>query len=162
MKLNHLVRIALLFMLMHLFPQSVLALSELGNNPFHPTAIESEAEMKAMLVEYKSEVKEGLIKAGQPELYEPLYEQLADAEVERVQYQRGRQFDWMFYRKKGQGRVRIDKDVVWESDEPLNSFLFAIDHEGQRYTMAVPPVCGNLTLAGIGYKSETRTEDQIS
>lgn len=128
---------------------SAFALSQLGQNPFS-SPMESVEEMKNMLFDNRDDVQEGLTKAGYPELYEPMMAQLADAEVETVQYQPGQTFPWMFYRKDGQGSVRIDKDVVWEGDEPFRSWDFSVDHNGQRHAFTVPPVCGNLTLVGIG------------
>ncbi len=126
------------------------ALSELGKNPFYSNAIESEEEMVQMLLANSGDVQKGLTKAGMPELYEPLMAQLPEAEVERVQFNPGDTFPWMFYRKDGRGPVRIDKDVVWEGEEPFNSYQFSIDYNDRRHTFAVPPVCGNLAYVSAG------------
>lgn len=129
---------------------SAFALPALGLNPFYHTHLGSEDEMKSMLLDNRDDVREGLRKAGDEELYEPLIAQLPDAEVETVEYRPGQTFPWMFYRKDGRGNVRIDKDVVWEGAEPFSSYNFTIDHQGQRYTFTVPPICGNLTFVGAG------------
>lgn len=149
MKLRPILHISIIILVLVLSVHSAYALRELGNNPFYPSPITSEAELRSMLLDYKSDIKEGLTKAGNPELYEPLYTQLPDAEISKVSYSKGQRLNWMFYRKNGKGPVRVDKDVVWESTEPLQSYEFTIDHEGQRYLMTVPPICGNLALAGI-------------
>ncbi len=149
MKLKPILQITIIFLISVVSVHSAYAIRELGNNPFYPSPIKSEAELRSMLLEYKSEVKEGLTKAGYPFLYEPLYQQLPEAEISKVQYNEGQTLKWMFYRKNGKGKVRIDKDVVWESKEPLKSYEFNVDHDGQQYIMTVPPVCGNLALAGI-------------
>ncbi len=129
---------------------SAFALSELGKNPFYSNYIESEEEMVQMLLANSDDIEKGLTKAGMPELYEPMMAQLPEAEVERVQFHPGDTFPWMFYRKDGRGPVRIDKDVVWEGEEPFNSYSFHIDYNDRRHTFTVPPVCGNLTYVGAG------------
>ncbi len=149
MKLKLIVQSVVIILITILSVSSAYALRELGNNPFYHSHIKSEAELRSMLLENKDDVRDGLSKAGYPQLYEPLYQQLPEAEISKVQYSKGQTFDWMFYRKNGKGKVRIDKDVVWESTEPMKSYEFYVDHDGQRYIMTVPPVCGNLTLAGI-------------
>ncbi|MEE4240107.1 MAG: hypothetical protein V2I36_01480 [Desulfopila sp.] len=150
MKMKLLLHIVVSSLVVVLSAQSVLALRELGQNPFYSGPIESEEAMKNMLIDKRDDVREGLIKAGYPGLFEPLMAQIADAEVKKVLYQKGQTFEWMFYRKKGQGPVRVDSNVVWESEEPIRSYEFFVDDNGLRYTLAVPPICGNPALLGFG------------
>lgn len=126
------------------------AISTLGRNPFYPNYINDAAGIKRALIETKADVQIGLQEAGNPELYEPLFSQLADIELKKVAYGKGQTFEWMFYRKNGKGRVRVDKGVIWESDEPLESYEFFLDVEGTRYILTVPAICGNLALVGSG------------
>ncbi len=150
MKMKLFVQVVTVSLVMALSAQSALALRELGQNPFYSDPIESEEAMKNMLLDKRDDVKEGLIKAGYPGLHEPLMAQIADAEIRKVQYQKGQTFEWMFYRKNGKGSVRVDSNVVWESDDPIRSYEFYVDSNGMRYTLAVPPICGNPALVGFG------------
>ncbi len=141
--------VVLLFMLAGLAINAG-AITRFGDNPFYQPPLSSVEQMKNMFMEHKSDVQKGMQKAGLGELYEPLMAQLPNAEVAEVEYQKGQELEWMFYRKKGQGPVMIDKGVVWESDTPFTGYQFFVDYNGQRYTFVVPLVCGNLALMGIG------------
>lgn len=147
---RYIVTAALVFFCVLLCTSSAFALRELGNNPFHHSALSSEAEVRQMLLDNKDDVKIGLNAAGNGELYEPLYAQLEKSEMSAELYAPGKKFDWMFYRKKGKGPVRVDKDVVWEGKEPMRGYSFPVDIDDKRYTMLVAPACGNLALAGVG------------
>lgn len=103
-----------------------------------------------MMEEQKDDVKKGLQLAGMGELYEPLMVQLPNAEIRTVQYQKGQTLEWMFFRKNGTGPVRIDRNVIWESETPFTGYEFDIDFKEKRYTFVVPLVCGNVALSGIG------------
>lgn len=150
MKMKLFVQVVTVSLVMAFSAQSAMALRELGQNPFYSGPIESEEAMKNMLLDNRDDVKEGMIKAGYPGLYEPLMAQIADADIRKVQYQKGQTFEWMLYRKNGKGPVRVDTNVVWESDDPIRSYEFYVDSNGMRYTMTVPPICGNPALVGFG------------
>lgn len=149
MKLKLFSQVTIILLLTLNAAHTVNAISILGGNPFYQPPLSSEIDMKNMIIQKQDDVKAGLVMAGQEELFAPLISQLPDADVATVEYRKGQVIQWMFYRKDGKGTVRIDKDEVWESEKPFVGYEFFIDHEGQRYTFVVPPVCGNLALLGI-------------
>lgn len=150
MKLKILLQTAVVTLVVLMAGHSAMALTVLGQNPFYSTYLADEAQVKQMLESSRADVKEGLMKAGSGDLFEPLFAQLAGTEMTKVQYRKGQRFEWMFFRKKGKGRVRVDKDVVWEGNDPIDGYEFTIDSNNQRHTMTVLPVCGNLSLLGSG------------
>ncbi|BHH84032.1 hypothetical protein [Desulforhopalus sp. 52FAK] len=124
-------------------------LMEIGRSPFHQPPLTTVDTLQAMVVDQDQDVKKGFEKAGNPELYEPFVAQLPSAEIEKVDFQKGSWFEWMFFKKKGKGAVRVAKDVTWVNEKPFQGFKFDIDHEGQRYTFGVPLGCGNIALMGV-------------
>ncbi len=124
-------------------------MTQLGRHPFYQPPLTSSDEVRAMLIDKQDDVKKGLVKANQGDLFDPLMAQLPEAAISEVQYQKGQTFQWMFYRRNGTGPVRVDKSVVWEADTPMDSYEFSIEHQSQRYIFTVPPVCGNLALVTI-------------
>jgi hypothetical protein len=137
------------FLLIVFFAHTANAITEFGQNPFSDKQLTSENDLKSMLQTQETDVKKGLIKAGHGDITESFFTQLPDAEVSIMTYEKGQRFPWMFYRKKGKGPVRIDKDVVWEADQSFSVYEFYIDQGDNRYTFVVPPVCGNLTLKDV-------------
>ncbi|PIE65345.1 MAG: hypothetical protein CSA26_03205 [Desulfobacterales bacterium] len=130
--------------------QTAAALTEFGRNPFHQSPLTSDKEMKALFAERQDDIRNGLTRAGMPEIYEPLMIQLPRATVRTVSYPKGTRLQWMFFRKNGTGPVRIDKDVLWESEQPFSGYEFQIDFKGSRYTFVVPLACSNLALSDVG------------
>lgn len=128
---------------------SAMAISVIGNNPFHQPPLTSVEDFQNMVVTQKDDIKKGFEIAGIGPVYDSFMAQIGDAEITPVEYQKGETMQWMFYRKKGKGPVRVDKVVVWEGDTPLKGYEFFIDHEGQRYTFMVPLICGNIALKDI-------------
>ena len=141
--------IVVFLILFALSASNAAAITVFGNHPFYKPPLTSVSEFKAMVLEQKDAVRKGLELAGAGELYEPLMAQLPNAEVKTVQYHKGQTLKWMFFRKNGTGPVRIDRNVVWESETPFTGYEFDIDFKGNRYTFVVPLVCGNVALAGI-------------
>jgi hypothetical protein len=137
------------FLLLVCFAHSANAITEFGQNPFYNKPLTSESDLKSMLQTQQDDVKKGLIKAGHGDITESFFSQLPDAEVSMMTYDKGQRFPWMFYRKKGKGPVRIDKDVVWEANQSFSVYEFYVDQDNSRYTFIVPPVCGNLALKNI-------------
>ncbi len=150
MKLKLFSQITIAFLLSVCTAHTVYAISSLGNNPFYKPPLSSVSDMKNMFIEKQDDVKAGLVKAGYGDLFEPLIAQLQDADVATVEYHKGQELQWMFYRRGGKGAVRVDQGVLWESDTPFTSFEFDVDHKGQRYTFTVPLACGNLALLAVG------------
>jgi len=124
-------------------------LMEIGRSPFHQPPLTTVDTLQVMVQAQAQDVKKGFEKAGSPELYEPFVGQLPTTEIEKVDFQKGSWFEWMFFKKKGKGAVRVAKDVTWANEKPFPGFKFDIDHEGQRYTFAVPLGCGNIALMGV-------------
>ncbi len=150
MKRHYFVPLLLVVVSLTWLATSAQAITHLGKNPFFKPPLTSSDQMKQMLVEKKDDVKKGLTMAGNGELFTPLMEQLPEATVTTVEYQKGQHLQWMFYRRNGKGPVRVDKDVTWESDEAFTGYEFFIDYQGNRYTFTVPLVCGNLALNSVG------------
>lgn len=148
MKLKNIIQIFVVIFAICFTTQSAFAIRVLGQNPFYGSSIKSADDVRAMILSSQADIEKGLAKVGKSQLLEPLVTQIPGATITEVQYAKGQTFEWMFFKKKGTGTVRVDKDVVWEADTPMNVYEFAIDHDGMRHTMAVPPVCGNLTLLG--------------
>lgn len=149
MRLKFFSQITLAFLLLVCTAHTVHAISTLGGNPFYQPPLSSVSDLRNMVMEKQDDVKAGLVKVGQGELFDSLNSQLPDVDVATVEYKKGQTLQWMFYRKDGKGAVRVDKDVVWESDTPFTGYEFFIDHDGQRYTFVVPLVCGNLALMAV-------------
>ncbi len=124
-------------------------LTQLGHHPFSQPQLTSISDLRNMIEANKNDIKEGLVLAGLPEIYEPLMEQLPIAEIKKVYYEDGTEFDWMFHRKKGMGQVLIAKDVTWINKESIEAYQFYIDAGEKRYTFAVPLICSNLSLRGV-------------
>ncbi len=123
-------------------------LMRIGQSPFYQPPLTSPAELVAMVKSMPSEVKAGFTKAGRSDLYQPFMEQIGTTEIETVQFQKGSHFDWMFYKKKGTGSVRVVKDVTWGNEKPFTGFRFNIEKDGSLYTFVVPLGCGNIALMG--------------
>ncbi|WP_136806537.1 hypothetical protein [Desulfosediminicola flagellatus] len=149
MKQKTFFHITFLFMFIVCIAHSAHALTEFGQNPFNHTSINSADELKTMLMAQETDIRAGMKKAGIGNVSDALYMQLTKMEVTMAEYGKGQRFPWMFYRKGGKGPVRIDKDVVWESDSNFSVYEFHVDKDGKRYTFVVPPVCGNLTLKTV-------------
>jgi hypothetical protein len=97
----------------------------------------------------QADVQKGFELAGHSELFETFMAQLSTVQIDRVDFQKGSKFEWMFYKKKGNGAVRIAKDVTWGNDKPFPGFKFDLDKDGNRYSFAVPLGCGNIALIGV-------------
>ena len=149
MKLRLVSSIALVLFMSVCTAHTVFAISQLGGNPFYKPPLTSVDDLKSMVTKSQNDVKAGFVKAGNGDIFDAFVLQLPRADIKRRTYQKGQTFRWMFYRKGGKGPVRIDKNVVWESDTPFTGYEFFVDYNGNRYTFVVPPVCGNIALMAI-------------
>lgn len=149
MKLRLFSFITLVFFVSICTAQTVYAISSLGGNPFYRPPLTSVDEFKSMVMNNQDDVKKGLTKAGNGDLFDAFIAQLPDAEVVTAQYYKGHTLQWMLYKKGGEGAVRVDKGVVWESDKPFTGYEFYIDNNGDRYTFVVPLVCANIALMEV-------------
>lgn len=123
-------------------------LVEIGRSPFHQPPLKNKEELVKMLKAKNPEVAKGFALAGRSDLYEAFMEQVIKTKIDLVQFPKGSQFEWMFYKKKGKGTVRIVKDVIWGNDKPFPGFQFTVDKGGIRYTFVIPLGCGNVALMG--------------
>ena len=122
-------------------------LNEIGRSPFHQPPLTSVEEMQAMFKEKQKDIQKAFIMAGEPELFEAFFVHAPQADVKTVQFQKGSRFAWMAFKaNKGNGPVRIAKDVTWVNEQPFPGYTFSIDKDDTRYTFAVPLGCGNLSL----------------
>ncbi len=128
------------------FAQAATTLVEIGRSPFHQPPLKNADELRAMLKSKMPEVAKGFALAGRSDLYEPFMTQVAKTDIELVQFPKGSYFQWMFYKKKGKGTVRIVKDVTWGNEKPFPGFKFAVDKDGIRYIFVIPLGCGNVAL----------------
>jgi hypothetical protein len=123
-------------------------LVEIGRSPFHQPPLKTKEDLVSMLKLKAPEVAKGFALAGRSDLYEVFMDQVTKTKVDLVQFPKGTHFEWMFYKKKGKGTVRIVKDVSWGSDKPFPGFQFLIEKAGIRYTFVIPLGCGNVALMG--------------
>lgn len=124
-------------------------LMEIGRSPFYQPPLTTVDTLLTMVQEKEQDVKKGFELAGYPQLFEPFVSQIGTTPVEQVDFPKGSWFEWMLFKIKGMGDVRVIKDVTWGNDEPFPGFKFDIDHKGNRYTFAVPLGCGNISLMGM-------------
>jgi hypothetical protein len=123
-------------------------LTEIGRSPFHQPPLKSTEELKSMLKAKAPEVAKGFALAGRSDLYEPFMDQINKTQITLVDFPKGSKFQWMFYKKKGKGTIRIVKDVTWGNTKPFPGFQFTVDKAGTRYTFVIPLGCGNVALMG--------------
>ena len=123
-------------------------LTEIGRSPFHKPPLKTQEDLISMVKAKNPEVAKGFALAGRSDLYEAFIDQLTKTKIDLVQFPKGSHFEWMFYKKKGKGTIRIVKDVTWGNDKPFPGFQFTIDKAGARYTFVIPLGCGNVALMG--------------
>lgn len=147
---RYLARTILAAMLMLIMAHSAQAITSMGNHPFYQPPLTSTDDLYKMIDEKKWEIKVGFKAAGIGPVYDSFMNQVGDAEITKIEYEKGTTLQWMFYRRNGEGPLLIDNHVVWESDNPIPAYEFDIDHDGQSYTFSVPLICGNIALKAIG------------
>lgn len=123
-------------------------LKRLGRNPLNPTALTSIEDLRAAVQKYQSDLKDGFAKAGDADLYEAFAQQFPSAKVEEVKIQPGETLQWMLYKRKGKGKVRVIRDVTWAGAQPFDAYRFVIKKDNVLYEFIVPLVCTNLALKG--------------
>ena len=124
---------------------SATTLMEIGRSPFCKP-LKSADDLVTMVQSRAGEMEKGFALAGRSELYQPFMAQIGTTKIERVEFPKGTHFEWMFFKKKGKGAVRVAKDVNWANTKPFPGFQFDIVHEGNRITFVVPLGCGNVAL----------------
>lgn len=124
---------------------SATTLMEIGRSPFCKP-LKTPDDLVTMVQSRAGEMEKGFALAGRSELYQPFMAQIGTTKIERVEYPKGTHFEWMFFKKRGKGAVRVAKDVNWANTKPFPGFQFDIVHEGRRITFVVPLGCGNVAL----------------
>ena len=149
MKVSKLTKVLMALVLTLSMAQAAHAITKLGNHPYYQPPLETVGDLYTMIAESKDDLKMGLDKAGAGAVYDSFMDQVGTVEIKPVDYQKGQVFDWMFFRTRGQGPVKVADDVVWEGEGTVPAFEFDIEHEGQLYTFGVPLICGNLSLISM-------------
>ncbi|NTV51226.1 MAG: hypothetical protein HGA69_00110 [Desulfobulbaceae bacterium] len=108
------------------FANAATTLTEIGRSPFHQPPLKTTEDLIKMLQAKNPEVAKGFALAGRSDLYELFMDQIAKTKIDLVQFPKGSQFQWMFYKKKGKGTVRIVKAVTWGNDKPFPGFQFNV------------------------------------
>jgi hypothetical protein len=124
-------------------------LKVLGRNPFYAPPLTSEAGLRALVKDRAADLQNGFAQAGLSDLYPAFVEQFPKTAIETVKVSTGDTFQWMLFKKKGTGRVKITKDVTWGGAEPFGAYAFNIDKSGKRYRFVVPFHCGNVSLKAV-------------
>ncbi|MCK5516201.1 MAG: hypothetical protein KAI39_04935 [Desulfobulbaceae bacterium] len=129
--------------------QAATTLRVIGRSPFYQPPLTSVDDLKQMIRIEETDVKRGFDLTPQADLFPVFMDQVFKAEIETVAFEKGSKFEWMLYKKKGKGAVRVVKDVTWGSEKPFTGYKFYIDTDGNRYTFAVPLGCGNIAFMGM-------------
>jgi hypothetical protein len=129
--------------------QAATTLMQIGLSPFYQPPLTTTDSLVSMVDETMDDLKKGFEKAGRPDLFEPFAVQLKSARIESVDYGKGTTFEWMFFKKKGKGTVRVAKEVTWGNDTTFPGFQFDVESDGKVYTFVVPLGCGNIALMGM-------------
>lgn len=126
--------------------QAATVMMEFGRSPFHQPPLASTGELLAMIEKKEAEVRKGFSLAGRDDLAGPFLEQVITVPIEIVEYPKDTYFQWMFYKKKGKGEVKVVRDVTWGNSEPFRAFTLDIEHTGNVTTFVIPLDCGNIAL----------------
>ncbi len=140
---------------------SATTLMQIGRSPFHRPPLASTQDLLDMVQSQAADVKKGFEKAGRPELYEPFMEQIAASDIETVDYPKGSQFEWMFFKRKGTGEVRVSRDLTWGNEIPFPAFTVNVVENGTRYTFAIPLGCGNVAFVGEEPVEEIKVVEEV-
>lgn len=148
MHIQRAVQAALLLLLAAGVAQAGNVLSSVSEHPIS-APLTSTPQLKQMISDNAAEMTAALEQAG----YGPLFprikfhiDQYPQSAINRVYYHPGQTFEWMLFRRNGQGQVLADKDVTLDSKEPLLAFEFFVYFNDWRYTAALLPGSGNLVL----------------
>lgn len=145
----------LMFLLLAGSSQAAMTLKVIGRSPFYQPPLASVEELKLMVQSRAADVKAGFDLTPQRSLYSAFMEQIVTTPIEKTEFSRGTKFEWMLFKKKGKGRVRVVRDVTWGGEKPFPGYTFFIDKDGRRYTFVVPAGCGNIAFAGAALLPKT-------
>jgi hypothetical protein len=148
MKFKVLLQAALLLVLSVCAAQAV-TVTNIQRNPFYQPSLTSVNDLRYMMQDSQTEIRDGLYHAGYPELYQPLMSQFRQADVKRVDYMPGQTFVWMLSKDSYYGNIKVVQDMTWGGSRRLSAYEFCIYKDGMRYVFAVPLACGNLALKEV-------------
>lgn len=100
--------------------------------------------MKTIAQNYAGDIKIGLDKVGQGDMYLPFLEQLKAATFVDKSIPVGDKFIWMFFRVNG--KVQVWEDVEWAGQKPLDVFSFSVTKDNKVYEYVIPKPCGNIAF----------------
>ncbi len=140
---------------------SATTLMQIGRSPFHRPPLASTSDFLAMVQTQAADVEKGFIKAGYPQLYRPFMEQVGSADIQMLDFPKGTHFEWMFFKRKGNGAVRVARDLTWGNKVPFPAYAFGILHEGRKYNFVIPLGCGNVALLNVEDVAEEVVEEVI-
>lgn len=127
---------------------SASTLMQIGRSPFHRPPLASVTEFQDMLQSKATDVKTGFEKAGYPELYQPFMEQAGTADIQMQDFPKGTFFEWMFFKRKGSGEVRLSRDLTWGNETPFPAYALDVVHDNKVHKFVVPLGCGNIGYLG--------------
>ena len=103
--------------------------------------------MKTIAQNYAGDIKLGLDKVGQGDVYLAFLDQLKAAVFVDKSIPVGDKFYWMFFRVNG--KVQVWEDVEWAGKAPLPVFSFNVTKDNKIYEYVIPKPCGNIALYKI-------------
>ncbi len=128
---------------------SASTLMQIGRSPFHRPPLASTTDLLEMVQTQGADIEQGFARAGYSFLFQPFMEQVASADIQMLDFPKGTHFEWMFFKRKGRGAVRVARDLTWGNTTPFPGYAFSIIHEGKQYNIVVPLGCGNVALLGV-------------
>jgi len=72
---------------------------------------------------------------------------VARGEMVEKFYQPGTTFHWMTAIKKGKATALRDR--IWAGEEAIAAYEMQIEHDGSNYTLVIPKICCNFSLASV-------------
>lgn len=141
--------LVLILALLLIFSVNALAktkkLTRVGVYPLmHKGKIESVGDLQKLVEEHAEDIKIGFEKAGASSLYPAFMEEVKKGNIEDKIFPKGEQFEWMVF-KVGK-KVKAVDDLVWAANRRLEAYALTVQYECKDYFMAIPKLCGNITL----------------
>jgi len=106
--------------------------------------IASVEDLQKLVEEHAEDIKIGFEKAGASSLYPAFMEEVRSGEIEETVIPKGEHVEWMVF-KVGK-KVKAVDDLVWAANRTLDVFVLTVSYECKDYKMAIPKLCGNITL----------------
>jgi hypothetical protein len=130
-------------------------LRKLGNHPLYKTENLKAQDIFRIVKDQKMIVKDGFIKAGAIDLYQPFMSQLETAAFDEIQVQPNETMLWMIFKKKNKAHVL--QRVEWKGNRAFPAYRFVVQHMDRDYEFIIPNECTNIALKGV---KETPAKDE--